>query len=320
MAQTILVTGANGHIGHALIPLLKAKGHTVISLDIIELDTELSKSVDEQITGSILDREIVNNAVSQVDAIFHLASTLALSSELNPEEAHEVNATGMVHLLKGALNASSKNGKTIQILYPSSIAVYSLPDPETKNGVIVTEDEYVGNPQTIYGITKAYCESLGVYYSDRYELLTEHAPGSIDFRALRLPGVITEVGMEETMGKYAGLTMIHTPAEGAGFEMFINPETVLPFITRDDAAQALVMISETSNEKLTRRIYNVSGFNASIKELEGMITKAFPNSQASENFDVKRQSIVDTWPQAIDDTKAKEDWGWKASADSISSL
>jgi threonine 3-dehydrogenase len=320
MAQTILVTGANGHIGHGLIPALKAKGHTIISLDIVELDSELAKSVDEQITGSILDQEIINNAVSAADTIFHLASTLALSSELNPEEAHMVNATGMVHILKAALSTSSKNGKTIQIMYPSSIAVYSLPNGETRNGVVVTEDEYVGNPQTIYGITKAYCESLGSYYSDRYELLAESAPGKIDFRALRLPGIITDVEEHETMGKYAGLTMIHSPAEGGGFEMFIKPETVLPFITRTDAVKAFIGLSEAPKEKLKRRVYNVSGFSATVKELEDMITKELPDSQASENFDIKRQSIVDTWPQAIDDSKAKEDWGWKAEVESITNI
>jgi threonine 3-dehydrogenase len=320
MAQTILVTGANGHIGHGLIPLLKEKGHTIISLDIVELDSELAKSVDEQITGSILDSETITNAVSQADSIFHLASTLALSSELNPEETHIVNATGTVNVLKAAIATSAKNGKTIQIIYPSSIAVYSLPNTETRNGVVITEDEYVGNPQTIYGITKAYCESLGSYYSDRYELLAESAPGKIDFRALRLPGVITEVEQNETMGKYAGLTMIHSPAEGGGFEMYMKPETVLPFITRADAAKSLIGISEAQSEKLSQRIYNVSGFNASIKDLEQMITQAFPDSQASENFDVKRQSIVDTWPQAIDDSKAREDWGWKAESDSITNL
>src|SRR5260221_7254790 len=150
MAQTILVTGANGHVGHGLIPALKAKGHTIISLDIVELDGELAKSVDEKITGSILDHDLLNSTVEKVDTIFHLATTLALSSELNPEEAHEVNATGTVNILKAALNTSGKNGKTIQIIYPSSIAIYSLPNLETRNGVVVTEDEYVGNPQTIY--------------------------------------------------------------------------------------------------------------------------------------------------------------------------
>jgi len=320
MTQTILVTGANGHIGHGLIPVLKTKGHTIISIDTVPLDSELAQHVDEQITGSISDQEIVNNAVTEVDTIFHLASTLALSSELNPEEAHDVNATGMVHILKAALSASSKNGKTIQIIFPSSIAVYSLPNAEIRNGVLITEDEYVGNPQTIYGITKAYCESLGSYYSDRYELLAEKAPGKIDFRALRLPGIIAEVDDKETMGKYAGLTMIHTPAEGEGFEVYIKPETVLPYIARTDAVNALVQLSEAPKEKLTRRIYNVSGFTASTKELEGMIGKAFPDSQASENFDIKRQSIVDTWPQAIDDSKAREDWGWKPEVEAITNF
>lgn len=305
-----LVTGANGRIGQNLLPKLKEKGYTVVGLDIDQIDD--SFPADEKVKGSILDKELLDKIVgNDIDCIFHLASTLAVSSELNPETAHGVNATGTVNIYGAALHHSEKTGNPVKVIFPSSIAVYRLPNTETRNQVVVTEDEYITNPQTIYGITKLYCEQLGMYYSDRYELLAEKRPGSIDFRALRIPGIVTEFTENQHRGKYAGLTMIHSPAEGGGFELYIKEETALPFITMSDAVNALLGIAEAPKEKLTRQVYNVSSFPTTAKELGDMITNAFPDSQISENFDEKRQKIVDTWPQAIDDSRAREDWGWK---------
>lgn len=307
MTKTALVTGANGRIGRSLLPVLKEREYAVIALDREEI---AGGGVDEKIQGSVLDKKLLDSILGKdIKVIFHLASTLAITSELNPEEAHEINATGTVNVYSAALKHSAKSGKSIQVVFPSSIAVYGLPDTETRNQVVVTENEYC-NPQTIYGITKLYCEQLGMYYADRYQLLAEKSPGAIDFRALRFPGIIAEFGQNESLGKYAGLTMIHSPAEGGGFEMYIKEDTILPFITMDDAVHALIALSEAPKEKLTMRVYNVSGFAATAKELGDMINNTFPDSQISENFDVKRQQIVDTWPQAVDDSKAREDWGW----------
>ncbi len=311
MAKTALVTGANGRLAHSLIPALKEKGYQIIGLDINELDPELTSSVDNFIKGSILNQELLVSLLDNVDTIFHLASTLAVTSELDPEEAHATNASGTVNVLTAALHESEKNENTIKIIFPSSIAVYNLPDVQTKESIVITEDEYVGSPLTIYGITKQYCEQLGIYYSDRYRMLGEKRKGGIDFRSLRLPGIVTEFSSDEDMSKYAGLTMIHSPAEGGGFEIYVKETTVLPFIKSEDAVRAFIMISEAPKEKLTRRVYNVSGFASSVKELSDSINSQFPDSSVSENLDPKRQTIVDSWPQAVDDSKAREDWGWK---------
>lgn len=310
-----MITGANGHIGHALIPVLKEKGHTIISLDKDELDEDLVTLVDEKVTGSIIDLAIVQSAVAKADTIFHLASTLAIPSELNPEEAHETNATGTVNIYSAALSESEKRGHPIQVIFPSSIAVYSLPDATTKESVVITEEEYLGNPVTMYGITKSYCEQLGLYYSDRYKMLDTRNV-SLDFRALRLPGVIGET-TQDKLGKYAGLTMVHAPSESGGYEVYVKEETVLPYITLSDTVTALISLSQAPAEKLTRRVYNVSGFPATIKDITDMITKAIPDANPSESIDAQRQSIVDSWPQAIDDSKAREDWGWKPQIDSV---
>jgi threonine 3-dehydrogenase len=315
MAKTAFVTGANGRIGHNLLPALKAKGYTTIALDIDEISKDLP--ADEKIKASILEPGVIASVMDKnIDVVFHLASTLAVTSELDPDEAHDINATGTVRIFSESLKASEKNGKSIQIIFPSSISVYGLPDVATKESVVVTEDEYV-NPQTMYGTTKLYCEQLGAYYSDRYKLLDDTKKGSIDFRALRIPGIITKFASNMDAGKYAGLTMIHAPAESGGYEIYVKQNTVLPFITMEDVINALLAVAEAPKEKLTRRVYNVSGFPASVKELTEMITKELPDAKLSESLDPQRQTIVDTWPQAIDDSKAREDWGWNPSSTSL---
>lgn len=311
MVKTTLVTGVNGRLAHGLLPVLKEKGYTIIGLDVNDLDPELTKYLDGFIKGSILNKELIDSILEHdFETIFHLGSTLAVTSELYPEEAHATNASGTVGILSAALRQSEKTGHITKIIFPSSIAIYNLPDVKTKESIVVTEDEYASNPQTIYGITKLYCEQLGIYYSDRYKMLGEKTKGGIDFRALRLPGVVTEFTSNEDMSKYACLTMVHSPTDGGGFEVYVKDTTVLPFIKLPDAVRAFIALAEAPKEKLKSRVYNVSGFAFSVKELTDTINSQFPDSSVSENLDPKRQAIVDSWPQAIDDSRAREDWGW----------
>lgn len=318
--KTVLVTGANGHLGHALIPVLKQKGYRILTLDLKELTADLKPHVDEAVTDTILNLDAVSALLEkQVEAIYHLAGTLAVTSELDPQKAHETNASGTVTIFNAALQYSEKTATPLQVILPSSIAVYGIPDVVTKNQAIITEDEYV-NPQTIYGITKLYCEQLGIYYSDHYKSLSKNKKWSMDFRAVRLPGIIAQASSGDDIGKYAGLTMIHSPAEGGGYEVYVKSDTVLPFIAQEDAVNALIGLSEAPREKLQRRVYNVSGLAASVTDLTTAITQSFPEAAMSENLEEGRQKIVDTWPQAIDDSKARQDWGWNPKFDTLQKL
>lgn len=310
MSKTAFITGANGHLGHALIPKLKEKGYRINTYDISDLSADIAPLTDEQITGDILDFQFLTKSITKdIDVVFHLAGSLAVVSELNPEEAHAINATGSLNVYKAALLASELKGISLQVIFPSSISVYGLPDVVTKNSVVVTEDEYI-NPLTIYGITKLYSEQIGIYFSERYNLLNDTKKASIDFRAVRLPGVITGFESKDQFGKYAGLTMIHAPIESGGFEVYVREDSILPFININDAATALIFLSETQKEKLTRRVYNISGFASTVKEMIDTIKKEIPEANPTLSIDPQRQSIVDSWPQAIDDSQARNDWGW----------
>ena len=105
--------------------------------------------------------------------------------------------------------------------------------------------------------------------------------------------------------------MIHSAAKGEGYESFVGPGTKIPFIVMPDAVNALITISQASPEKLTQQVYNVKGFSITADEIANLINKTFPDSATSYNPNPKRQSIVDSWPEDIDDSAARRDWGWQ---------
>jgi len=317
--ETILITGANGEIGHGLIHHLCAqRSPRIIATDIQPLDGSLKSECHTFLQGDITDPALVARlgADYAFTTIYHLASILSTKGERDPELAHRINVDGTLNLLRLATEQTGAQGRSVKFIYPSSIAAYGLPDLETKarEGRVVREDEWCF-PATMYGVNKLTCEHLGRYYAQHYRRLDADAPMRIDFRALRFPGLISALTVPTGGTSDYGPEMLHHAAQGKPYACFVRPDSQLPFMVMPDAITALLMLEAAPRENLGQRVYNVTSFSPTAGEILEMILRAFPAARITFAPDVRRQGIVDSWPADVDDSAARRDWGWKPEYD-----
>ena len=310
----ILITGANGEIGHGLVErLADGSGRGIVTLDLARLDRTIARRVDREVTGSILDRALLERMLAefQIELIFHLAALLSSRSEIAPLAAHQVNVEGTLNLLEFAQHEAESHGRSVVFMYPSSIAVYGLPTPAEKAAAgKVREDEWT-HPTTMYGCNKLYCEHLGRYYSRFYKQLSAKPAGArVDFRCVRFPGLISAMTTPSGGTSDFAPEMIHAAARGEAYGAFVRPDTRIPFMAMPDAVDSLLQLAAAPAESLTRSAYNVSAFNPSAAEVRDLVLRAFPDAQIAWKVDPKRQGIVDTWPADVDDAAARRDWGF----------
>jgi len=310
----VLITGAGGEIGHGLIAQLsKSRERALVTLDVSRLDPEIGRLVDQEVTGSILDRGVLERILAQyqVELVFHLAALLSTRSEFTPVTAHQVNVEGTLNLLEFAQHEAESHGRRVVFIYPSSIAAYGLPDVNTKNAAgRVKEDEWT-HPTTMYGCNKLYCEQLGHYYARYYkQLAAESAAGRVDFRSVRFPGLISAQTVPSGGTSDYAPEMIHAAAKGEPYACFVRPDTRIPFMAMPDGVDALLRLAAAPREALTRTAYNVGAFNPSAQEIGDVVMRAFPSAELTWETDVKRQGIVDSWPSDVDDSAARRDWGF----------
>jgi threonine 3-dehydrogenase len=314
----VFITGAGGEIGHGLIGRLSAISRPIVTLDLAPLDPSLSRLVQREFLGSILDAGLLERILSEfeVDLIFHLAALLSTRSEFTPTRAHEVNVEGTLTLLEFAQKEAESHGRVVKFLYPSSIAAYGLPDLETKRRAgRVREDDY-NHPTTMYGANKLYCELLGRYYARHYkQLAAEPLSGKVDFRAVRFPGLISALTMPSGGTSDYAPEMIHAAARGEPYACFVRPDTQIPFMAMPDGVDALIQLGSAPWEKLARTAYNVAAFNPTAEEIRAAVMDAFPGAQITFEIDAKRQGIVDSWPAAVDDSMARSDWSFSPALD-----
>lgn len=310
----MLITGAGGEIGHGLIErLAQQNSHAVVTLDVSPLDPAIAAHVEREITGSILDRGILDRVLAQyqVELIFHLAALLSTRSEFTPVTAHQVNVEGTLNLLEFAQHEGESHGRPVIFMYPSSIAAYGLPDLEAKERAgRVKEDEWT-HPTTMYGCNKLYCEQLGTYYARHYkQLAAVPSSGKVDFRCVRFPGLISAQTVPSGGTSDYAPEMIHAAAKGEPYACFVRPDSRIPFMAMPDGVDALMALAESPRARLTRTAYNVGAFNPSADEIRNVVAQAFPAARITWDTDTKRQGIVDSWPADVDDSAARRDWGF----------
>lgn len=317
--QVILITGINGEIGHGLARSLCQRADTyVVGLDVSPLDKVLKPFCQQFIQGDILDNMLLGRLVAEyeIQTIYHLASILSTKAEYNPEAGHRINVEGTFNLLRLAVEQSQWQGRSVKFIYPSSIAVYGLPSINDKEEAGKVKEDDFCFPITMYGCNKLYCEHLGRYYSSHYhQLAVDQAKHTIDFRAIRFPGLISAETVPTGGTSDYGPEMLHHAAQNLPYHCFVREDTRLPFMAMPDAIKALLTLEVAPKNKLTRTVYNVTSFSPTALEIRNIVLNFFPTAEIDFVPHPSRQTIVDSWPADIDDTAARQDWGWKPDYD-----
>jgi nucleoside-diphosphate-sugar epimerase len=315
----VLVTGAGGEMGHALIHRLADAGtFEVLALDVRPLDPESTRRCAAARVGDILDRHLLDRLMAEFEiaGVFHLAALLSTRSEFAPETAHQVNVQGTLNVLGLALEEARSLGRPVTFLFPSTIAVYGLPNVDAKRTAgKVSEDRGLA-PITMYGCNKLYAEHLGRYFARHYRQLAPAAGGAgVDFRAIRFPGLISAFTVPSGGTSDYAAEMIHAAARGQPYACFVREDTRIPFMAMPDAIDAMLALMRAPANALSTLVYNVSAFNPSAGELADLVRRAFPAARITFAPDARRQAIVDSWPEDVDDARARADWGFQPAYD-----
>ncbi len=320
MSNTVvLVTGANGEIGRALLrALAQHGGYEVVSLDLMPLPAEVRALVSASYVGSIMDRQLLDQVAAQHDLelVFHLAALLSTRGERDPELAHQVNVEGTLHVLRIAQKQSARTGSPMRFMFPSSIAVYGLPSLEAKRSVGKVGEEQWTVPITMYGCNKLYCEHLGRYFTLYVGQLGALAKAArVDFRALRFPGLMSAETVPAGGTSDYGPEMIHAAADGRPYHCFVEAEATIPFMAMPDAVRALLELSRADRSRLSACVYNIGAFRVSAGDIADRVRRAFTGAQIDHRPDPVRAKIVASWPEDVDDSRARADWAWQAEYD-----
>ena len=310
--KAILITGASGEIGQALITnLSETCPLPLLTLDLHPVPQELM-SLCTHVSGDILDHKLLARMVTEYEfeTIYHLAALLSTRSEFSPELAHQVNVDGTLALLQVAAEQSQRRGKPVTFIFPSSIAAYGMPNLTVKDRDSRVKEWQWNNPTTMYGCNKLYCEQLGIYYSKHYQQLSASRPTMLDFRSLRFPGLISAYTVPSGGTTDYGPEMLHAAAQNKPYACFVREDSVLPFLVMTDAVNALLKLAAAPADCLSRSVYNVTSFSLSAADFRDQVLRAFPDAQITFEPDLQRQGIVDSWPAELDDSAARYDWEW----------
>ena len=229
--QAILITGANGEMGHGLINALAERNTDLVAVDLHPLDASLRPKVRAHQAGDILDTQLMQRLVSQyeVTTIFHLAALLSTRAEFSPQTAHRVNVTGTLELIRLAHQQSTWSGFRTKFIFPSSIAAYGVGGK--KNELHPLKEHEYTEPTTMYGCNKVYCEHLGRYFAEYYQqLAAQPSSGGVDFRCIRFPGLISADTEPSGGTSDYGPEMIHAAAQGHRYPRFASAHFAITIV------------------------------------------------------------------------------------------
>ena len=285
-----LVIGAAGQIGTELVEELRARRGVdqVIASD-IQIKNLLTPCYELDATDPDKVRKIIQQ--EGISEVYNLVAMLSAKGEKEPQKAWDLNMRTLFIILDLA-----KEGKIKKIFWPSSIAVFG---PSSNS---VGAPQYGSmEPTTSYGISKLAGELWCQYYFQNY---------GVDIRSIRYPGLIswrTKPGGGTT--DYA-IEIFHSARRGKEFISFLGPETRLPMMYMEDAVKAAIQLMEADSEMIKiRTSYNLAAVDFTPAELFEEIRKFYPRLKISYNPDL-RQNIADSWPDSINDSHARQDWGW----------
>ncbi len=303
--KVTIITGASGEIGQNLIlEFEKLNNKKIVAIDLNK--PIKANCIYRFYQNSILDESLLDklNKNYIIEEIFHLAAVLSTKAEKNPILAEEVNIKGTMNLFDLALSQNKKNNILTKFFFPSSIAVYNTYSCINKDEII-SEESYC-NPITVYGKNKLFCENLGTSFN-KYG---NAANAFLDFRCIRFPGIISANSMPTGGTSDYAPELIHNAFKKNNYICFVNEFTRLPFIVMPDAIDAIIQMMKINKKNLNKHVYNIQSFSPTVNDLCIIINTKLPNFSLSYNVDDMRQSIVDNWPNFIDDVAARNDWKW----------
>ena len=295
--KRFLVTGAAGQLGSELVPALRerygaenvvAAGHRTPLTEEV-MDTGPSTQVD------ITQAESIDKAIRtyEIDSLYHLGSLLSATAEANRRLSHQVNILGLLNVLE----AASENGLE-RVVIPSSIAAFGLDTPQDN-----TPNDTLQRPNSLYGISKVFGELMGNYYFEKLEL---------DVRGVRLPGVVSWK-VEPTGGTtdYA-VAAFYGAIQHQRYTCYLKPGTYLPMMYVPDAILAMIQVAEAGISSLQQHAdFNVNSMSFAPEEKAEANKRRIPEFTMDYDVDPLRQAIADSWPNSLDDTVARAEWGWR---------
>lgn len=311
-ARSVLITGANGQLGHYLIDSIPSD-FQIYTLDRRYLDPKLVKRVHLSVQGDISDPEFVHSFFDHhhIDVVIHLAAVLSAAGEADPAVAHRINADGTFYLLHSSAAQAASENRLVRFIFPSTIAVYGLPDRDTKIYTGAVRETDFLDPHSMYGCTKLYSEHVGSYISNHRHTDT----AGLSFIALRFPTIISPTLHDQPgTGDFAA-HMIHAAATGQSCSCFVRPDSRIPFLAIPDAVKALTMAADLNAPELSQNIYNLSGFSASAADFASHLKRFYPHFDPQYDPDPLKQKLVDSWPEDLDDLPARQDWDWRPDYD-----
>lgn len=293
--DSILVLGAAGQIGTDLVMRLRNDlgSDRVIASDVKQIGGELRES-GPFVIADVLDFNTIARIIDQhqVKEVYLLAALLSATAEQKPKLAWKLNMEGLFNVLDIA-----KEKKGMKIFWPSSIAVFGPTTPRDQ-----TPQHTVMEPTTIYGVSKQAGERWCEYYNHKF---------NVDVRSLRYPGLISYKSPPGGGTTDYAVDIFHQALEKGRYTCFLKPGTVLPMMYMPDAMDATINLMGADASKVhIRSSYNVGAISFDPEEIANEIKKHIPGFTIDYAPDF-RQAIADSWPRSIDDSAARQDWGWK---------
>lgn len=293
-----LVTGSYGQIGTELVGALRKKygGINVIATGRKKPPEILTKD-GPYLHLDILDPNQIHSMLvdNDIDIIIHNASVLSGVGEKNPQLAYRTNVEGAYNIIEAA-----RELKLDQVMIPSSIAAFgpSTPRDNTPNDVIM-------RPTSAYGVTKVFIELWGEYYTKRF---------GVDFRSLRYPGIISSEALPGGGTTDYAVEIFYEALKNKKYTSFLDKGTYLPMMYMPDCIKCTMDLIEAPEEKLVHRSYNITAMSFAPEEIAAEIKKHIPEFEISYEPDF-RQAIAESWPASLDDSVAREEWGWRPDYD-----
>lgn len=293
--KKILVIGAGGQIGSELVLALRSRfgNESVIASDVKEDCPDVLQS-GTYIQLDILDREAVRKYIIEesITEVYLLAALLSATAEKHPDFAWKLNMEGLFTILDLA-----KEGYLKKVFWPSSIAVFGPTTPKENTQQYTTME-----PSTVYGISKQAGERWCEYYFNKF---------NVDVRSIRYPGLISYTSLPGGGTTDYAVDIFYKAKKENKFDCFLSENTQLPMMYMADAIRATIELMEAPKENVKiRSSYNLSGCSFTPAQIAEKIKKHLPDFKISYTPDF-RQAIADSWPKSIDDSNARNDWGWK---------